>query len=216
MIAAAFRERRLGNLAPVTFGLTGVVSLGGASYALLQGYPLWVVGLATVAPWLPVFTLGVARTYQRYQWLALFYVLVVTQTGHFFEHVAQMVQVHVLGLMGADARGIFGTLDIEWVHFVWNTWVLLALCVLLLRYAANRWLWLAGLFSVWHEIEHTYIFWVYLTTGVSGTPGLLAQGGALGGGLALARPDLHFLYNLIETVPLLIAFLRQVRRTPAR
>jgi hypothetical protein len=29
----------------------------------------------------------------------------------------------------------------------------------------------------------------------------------------LIRPDLHFVYNLIETAPLGIAFFRQVRRT---
>lgn len=46
----------------------------------------------------------------------------------------------------------------------------------------------------------------YLATGVPGTPGLLSKGGLIGGGLPLTRPDLHFLYNLIETVPLTIAF----------
>jgi hypothetical protein len=121
-----------------------------------------------------------------------------------------MIQIHVLGLTGSDARGIFGTLDIEWVHFVWNTWVLLAVVVLLFRYPANKWLWPTAVFSTWHAIEHAYIFSVYLSTGISGTPRLLAQGGALLGGLPLTRPDLHFFYNLIETVPLIIAFLRQV------
>jgi hypothetical protein len=65
--------------------------------------------------------------------------------------------------------------------------------------------------STWHGIEHAYIFSTYLTTGVSGTPGLLAQGGALAGGLPITRPDLHFIYNLVETIPLMTAFLRQVR-----
>ena len=153
-----------------------------------------------------------AHVYYRYQWLALFYALVVTQTGHFLEHVAQMIQIHVLGLTGADARGIFGTLDIEWVHFLWNTWVLLAVMMLLWRFRANRWLWLTLVLSAWHEIEHSYIFWTYLTTGLSGTPGLLAQGGAVYGGLPVSRPDLHFFYNLIETIPLMVAFFSQVQR----
>ena len=66
--------------------------------------------------------------------------------------------------------------------------------------------------SAWHAVEHTYIMYVYLmyvylTTGLSGTPGLLASGGLIGGGLPLARPDLHFLYNLVETAPLVLAFL---------
>lgn len=212
MLAARLGGRRFGPVAPVTWVLSTVASFGGLSFALLQGWPLWAVGLATVIPWFPVFAFDVARTYFRYQWLALFYLLVVTQSGHFLEHVAQMVQIHLLGLTGADARGIFGTLDVEWVHFLWNTWVLLAIVVLLSRFGGNRWLWLTFVLSLWHEVEHGYIFWTYLTTGLSGTPGLLAQGGALHGGLPLSRPDLHFLYNLIETLPLMIAFLYQVRR----
>jgi hypothetical protein len=43
-------------------------------------------------------------------------------------------------------------------------------------------------------------------------PGLLAQGGAIAGGLPISRPDLHFLYNLVETVPLILGFLWQVQR----
>jgi hypothetical protein len=53
----------------------------------------------------------------------------------------------------------------------------------------------------------------YLRTGVSGTPGLLSSGGLLFGGLPVARPDLHFFYNLAETVPLLIAWLTEVRKS---
>src|ERR1051326_5527628 len=215
------RARTFARVAPLTLGLTLVVSIGGLSFALLLGWPLWAIGLATVLPWLPVFTLDVARLFRAYQWLALFYLLVVTQTGHLLEHVAQMIQIHMLALSGPDARGIFGTFDIEWVHFVWNTWVLLAVVVLLVHYPANRWLWLTAVFSTWHAIEHTYIFSVYLNAGISGTPGLLAQGGALGGGLPLTRPDLHFFYNLVETIPLITAFLQQVQaeqpyRTRAR
>jgi hypothetical protein len=129
-----------------------LASFGGFSFAQLLGWPLWGLGVATVAPWLPIFVLDLADTYSRYQWLALFYGLVVTQSGHFLWHVAQMVQIHVLGLTGADARGIFGTLDVEWVHFLWNTWVLLAVVVLLCRFRANRWLWLtASTGSVRHK-----------------------------------------------------------------
>jgi hypothetical protein len=213
MLATQLRGWPRREVALAALGLTVLASCGGLSFALLQSWPLWLVGLATLLPWLPLFTLEVARTSQRYQWLGLFYVLVVTQTGHLLEHVAQMIQLHVLGLTGADARGIFGTLDVEWVHFVWSTWVLLAVLVLLSRFGANRWLQLTALLSGWHELEHAYIFSVYLTTGISGTPGLLSQGGALGGGLPISRPDLHLLYNLLETIPLVLGFLRQVQRT---
>ena len=52
----------------------------------------------------------------------------------------------------------------------------------------------------------------YLQTGIAGTPGLLSSGGLLFGGLPIARPDLHFLYNLVETIPLLAAWLVELRR----
>jgi hypothetical protein len=65
--------------------------------------------------------------------------------------------------------------------------------------------------TIWHEFEHARIMVTFLTTGLAGTPGLLSQGGAVGGGLPLPRPDVHFFYNLIETVPLVLAFVWQLR-----
>ncbi len=50
----------VGQVAPATSGLTRVVSLGGLSFALLQGWPLWAAGVATVLPWLPRFTMDIA------------------------------------------------------------------------------------------------------------------------------------------------------------
>ena len=202
----------------VSFGaatLAGVISLGGLTFGALEAWPLWATGLAVVVPWIPVFVRDVASVYRQYQWLALFYVLVVTQTGHFLEHVAQMIQIHVLGLQGADARGIFGTLDIEWVHFTWNTWVILAVLVLLSNFGVNPWLRVTAILAGWHEVEHAYIFTTYLQTGIAGLPGLLAQGGAVAGGLPISRADLHFLYNLIETLPLVLSFFQLVQQAGA-
>jgi hypothetical protein len=133
---------------------------------------------------------------------------------HFLEHVAQMVQIHLLGLSGLQARGIFGMLDIEWVHFIWNSWVLLCAVLLVFLFRKNPWLWVLLVIAAWHEMEHVYIMSVYLHTGHPGAPGLLAHGGALGGGLPLSRPDLHFFYNLLEELVLIIAYLYQIRRLP--
>jgi hypothetical protein len=151
------------------------------------------------------------RAFLRDEWLALFAVLVGSQLGHFAEHTAQMAQIHLLGLTGANARGIVGMLDVEVVHFTWNTAIIAATVLLVRHFPTNRWLWLAAVLAGWHEVEHAYIFSVYLTTGVSGTPGLLASGGLLAGGLPLSRADLHFLYNLAETTPLCLAFVWQRR-----
>jgi len=81
---------RVIHIAPVTLAISALASVGGLSFGLLQGWPIW--GVARCGP------------YYVYQWLALFYALLITQSGHFLEHVAQMIQIHVLGLSGADAR----------------------------------------------------------------------------------------------------------------
>jgi hypothetical protein len=145
-------------------------------------------------------------------WIALLGFLAVSQTAHLLEHVAQMVQLHVLHLAGTNAQGIVGQLNIEWVHFIWNALVFVALLLLLPRFRLNPWLIAVTPLAAWHFVEHSLMIATYIQTGVSGTPGLLSSGGLLFGGLPIARPDLHFLYNLVETIPLLAAWLVEVRR----
>ena len=105
-----------------------------------------------------------------------------------------------------DARGMLSAFDTEWVHFLWNGWILVAIAALLVAYPRNRWLWLAAAFSAWHAFEHAYLLSGYLVTGLSGQPGVLASGGLFAGGLPLARPELHLAYNLAEVIPLALAF----------
>ena len=124
----------------------------------------------------------------------------------------QVTQLRVLGLSGENAHGVIGALDIEWVHFVWNAWILVAVALLLGPFRANPWLWLTLPLAAWHLAEHVVLLATYLATGEVGSPGLLAMGGLLGGGLPLARPDLHLVYNLAETLPLIIGLGWQWRR----
>jgi hypothetical protein len=194
-----------------TVVLTAVASVGAGLFAVLSPFPLWLVVSAAIAPWLPIFFKETAWTRRHYGWLALFYVLAITQTAHLFEHVAQMIELHVLHQAPRVAKGVFGALDVEWVHFIWNTWVLVALALLAWRYRRNVWLLGTLAFSLWHEAEHVSMMAVYLTSGMPGPPGLLAKGGRIAGGLPVVRPDLHFVYNLIETLPLLVAFILERR-----
>jgi len=191
--------------------LTAVISVGLVTTFWL-GWAIWQVAILVILAWLPLFFLKTVSIQRQYGWLAFFFILVVTQGAHVLEHVAQMVQIHLLGLSGLQARGIFGMLDIEWVHFIWNSWVLLSAVLLVFIFPKNPWLWVLLVISVWHEMEHVYIMSVFLHTGHIGAPGLLARGGAFGGGLPLSRPDLHFFYNLLEELVLIIAYLYQIRR----
>jgi len=201
------------GVAPRLVKFALLASFAAMMLGYVQGWPPWVAAVAALLPWAPILYGEVVWTHRHYSWLALFYVLVVSQVGHFFEHVAQMIQIHFLGLRDLAALGVFGTLNIEWVHFVFNTWVIIAVPLVLYRFRTNPWLWVALIVSAWHELEHLFIMATYLSTGKPGTPGLLATGGAIGGGLPLKRADLHFLYNLVETVPLVVAFIYQLNRT---
>jgi hypothetical protein len=206
---AGITRRRGGRrrVVATVFASTAVAFL-----AALQRWPLWAMALATVAPVVPLLCLEAVATYRRYNWLGGFYVLTVAQVGHMIEHVVQMTQLRVLELPPDQAHGIVGIFDNEWVHFVWNNSVALVVLLLLVRFRHNLWLWLTAAVSTWHGIEHVSIIWPYLTTGLRGAPGLLAQGGLLGGGLPLSVVELHYYYNLLETVPLVLAFLAECKR----
>jgi len=193
---------RAGRLA-----ITLVVSVVMVMLAVALNAPIWLVGVSGLAPWLlPITDMVVATWRTAGGWIALYFVLALTQTGHVMEHVVQVTQLRILGLSGEHAHGVFGALDIEWVHFVWNAWVLVAIMALLLGRQRNLWLWIAAPLAAWHLLEHTLLIVLYLVTGTEGNPGLLAMGGLLANGLPLARPDLHLVYNLVETAPLLIGF----------
>jgi len=208
--------RRLATLRGVpthVLVITGVVAVGGVLLGIVQGWPAWAMGLVFIAATAPVFTMETAWTWRHYGWLGLFYLLIITQGGHVIEHVAQVTQIHVLGTPKPEARGIISGLDVEWVHVTWNTWVLVAVVALTIRFRRNPWMWVGLAFAVWHETEHLYIMTQYLSTGLAGHPGLLSQGGVVSGGLPITRPDLHFYYNVVETTPLVIAFIAQLRTT---
>ncbi|HEX9695027.1 MAG TPA: hypothetical protein VGB64_01785 [Actinomycetota bacterium] len=205
-------------LPPRVFAIAAGASLSGGLSAAALGWPLWSMVVVALVPWLPLYVRDLAEVTKRNPWLAVFYFVAVSQSGHVIEHAAQMIQLHALHLPPPRSRGIFGALDIEWVHFVWNTTVLLATASLLVVYRHSRLLAFAVIFAVWHQVEHTWIMSTYLRTGNPGSPGLLSAGGAIGGGLPLKRPDVHFLYNIVETAPLLAAFAIETvraRRTSA-
>jgi hypothetical protein len=191
--------------------ITVLASVGATLVALYQGWPGWAIVAAAVLPWFPLFAVETHWLGRQFGWFALFYVLTITQTGHMIEHVTQMVQIHVLH--SANQSGVVGVLNLEWVHFGWNTWVFVAVVALVFHFRRNPWLWATLALATWHEAEHVYLLSLYLRNGFSGLPGLLDEGGLIGGGLPILGPNLHFLYNLVETVPLIAAFVYQLRRT---
>lgn len=176
------------------------------------GWAIWLVAILVALAWFPLIGLITRIISRDSRYLGFFFILVVTQGGHFIEHSAQMSQMYILGIPAMEAHGLIGTLDIEWVHFIWNSWVLIYGIFLLYYGRKNPWLWALLILALWHEAEHVYIIDCYLKTGMAGNPGLLARGGALWGGLPITRPNLHFLYTLIEESLLILGYLWARRR----
>jgi hypothetical protein len=64
---------------------------------------------------------------------------------------------------GPPACGVFGQLDFETIHFFWDTAVWIGALLLLWRFPRNIWLWISVIAASFHEMEHTFLFWIYVT-----------------------------------------------------
>lgn len=95
-------RRRCGLASGTVMGLAAMADL-----------PLWAIVSAGLLVWAPVLRREAAWAARQDGWMAFFVLLAVTQAAHVAEHCAQLVQIHVLGLRGAQARGVFGALDIR-------------------------------------------------------------------------------------------------------
>ncbi len=125
--------------------------------------------------------------------------LLIVQTAHMAEHVAQVIQKFVLHM--AQAHGLLGSIfDLEWVHFIYNTSLWIPLVLVLQWYrktgapmptSMRLVVWLQG----YHVIEHIVKMYQYYALGITvGPKGIL--------GFVFPLIWLHFWLNL--TVLLLI------------
>src|SRR5258708_13007024 len=114
--------RHIISLHPVP--LYAVVLASITSFVLLlihmMGGQLWIVALLILLAWSPIFVRVTLTLYRRYRWLAFFFVLLIAQSVHFTEHIAQMIQIHLLGLSSIQAHGIIAILHFKWVHFIFD------------------------------------------------------------------------------------------------
>lgn len=120
----------------------------------------------------------------------------LAQLGHLIEHIAK--QIGGAGLLGPS-------FDSEVSHLIFNGLIAIASLVLVAVYPGNPWAFPLCVLSVFHGIEHVYIFNEFLKTGVSNGPGLLGLGGALGV-IPIDRLDLHNIYNGFEMILMVLGF----------
>jgi hypothetical protein len=191
--------------------VTTALALGG----IIERLPLWGIALAVLVVWLPIWWVDTAWQARHYGLYAFFGALTLFQLGHMTEHTAELVQLFLNHGNLAQSHGVFGVLDNEVVHFYWNVGVWLSIAVLLYRLGSrNPWLWIAFFAAGIHMVEHVYLYWLYVFHQdfwlAGGFTGILGKGGLLGS--PLDRPYLHFVYNYLEVVPLVIAYWYQSRR----
>jgi len=213
-------------------------------------WALWAIALGTILPWIPLFSMKVLWTSKHYGFMAAYLVLMIVQAGHVGEHVVQMLQFifiynpaaspPCLGWMWqgycGQAHGVFGELDRELVHFVWDGLILVA-CIIIrihFRNSKNIWMNLAIIAAAVHQLEHVYLFGNYLFNnnfymhggyflGVHIVNGLAAQNGFLGyngfigslfpflNPILPSRINLHFIYNSLVLIPMILAFRKQLQ-----
>jgi hypothetical protein len=221
--AAGTRSRLLAPLAVLrpelvptrVIVVTAFVAIGMVVGAALMAWPSWAIVSAAVIPWIPLFFIEGIRKYRHYGLYAVFGAITLLQIGHLGEHSVQVGQVFMTNGDLARSHGVFGQLDFETVHFTWDSIVWLGLGILLARFGGtNKWLWLSFAAASFHEIEHLYLFFVYRVDPAfyanGGLTGIMGLGGVVG--TPLARPYLHFGYNVLVIVPLVFAFWDQTVR----
>jgi CRP-like cAMP-binding protein len=216
--------------------------------AIMLHWALWAIALATILPWIPLFTMKVLWTSKHYGFMAAYLVIMILQAGHVGEHVVQILQFIFIynpahGCFGwgwqgfcGDAHGVFGELDREVVHFIWDGLILIATIVLRIHFwkSKNIWLTLALVAAAIHQVEHIYLFGnyelnsyfyyhggvflgIHVPNGLGAQDGILGYNGLLGSAIPAinvilpSRINLHFLYNTLVFIPMVLAFLKQVQ-----
>jgi hypothetical protein len=206
-----------GKIVATAFASYLIVALG-----WLGGAEIWLAfGLALI-PWVPIMFIEMEWTYKHYGWFVIFFAMAIVQAIHYSEHCIEVIQVHIFNTPVSQSLAIFSKLNVEGVHFFGDSFLTLGTMALLWKFPRNPWLWVAAPFQVLHQAEHTFLFFTHVLWGYkAGGPGLFAykpaamghpqMDGALGS--LLNRPDLHWIYNTLFTVPFVIAFIYQLKRT---
>lgn len=149
---------------------------------------------------------------------ALWFFLVIV-LGHFSEHIVQMYQIYALGWLPSEAGGILGLkypflVTSEYLHIFYNglTWVGVYLLRKGFKGIARTWWQITLLFASWHLLEHIILQYQYMTGHF--WFGQTVQTGI--GQLWFPRPELHFVYNLLVFMPMMIAYFCCFYRKEAR
>lgn len=142
--------------------------------------------------------------------------LMVLVLGHLAEHLAQAVQLGLLGWPRTEARGLLGywwpvLARTESLHYAYALLMLVGLMACYRGFdgqALTLWTWALGI-QVWHHFEHLsllgqYLTGTYLLSATKPTSFLELVPG-------VQRIELHLFYNLLVLVPMVAAMVAQHR-----
>jgi len=76
-------------------------------FVLLCQFVLWYLALALIIAWMPFCIKYVLNLIEIDYVLALYFAFIAFQSIHMTEHVAQIVQIHILGRAFANSHGLF-------------------------------------------------------------------------------------------------------------
>ncbi len=128
--------------------------------------------------------------------------------AHWSEHLAQALQIYVLGWPIPESRGVLGLwfpwlISSEALHYLYALVMLVAFWVLRKGFVGRSYTWwmIAFWIQFWHHIEHGLLQGqAILGQNLFGSPVPLSMAQ-----LVLPRVELHLLYNTAVTIPMGIA-----------
>jgi hypothetical protein len=223
---------------PLVLGTLALGALVGWAAMQRLGWPLWGATAATIVLLLVPGVVKWRSDARRYGGVVMILsILLAAQGFHAVEHITQWIQFHMLHWTARASTGLLSAANAEWVHFTWNWIVLLTVITLLRGGMRNIWSWLLLGWALAHTLEHSYMFIRHLQVldelrrvGITsitaqGLPGVLGRDGWLArseatqgtflcrlpGVTTASRLDVHFWWNIGETLLLLVAADRYLR-----
>jgi hypothetical protein len=130
--------------------------------------------------------------------------------AHWAEHLAQAVQIHVMGWPRPQAGGFLGLyypwlVSSELLHYGYAIVMLIGLWILRKGFTgtSHKWWTIALVIQFWHHIEHAVLQWQAITGHYwFGSPVPVSFVQLL---MPTLRPELHLFYNAIVFIPMVVA-----------
>jgi hypothetical protein len=184
--------------------ITGLLSYGLQIAAIVQRYPLWLIVLVTLIPWVPLFAFEAIWKYQHYGHLVIFLASVLVQLGFLVEYSAQLIDLTRAGAAAYQPEN-----EVALLARTVGLWF--GCSILLTKFFQNRWVWAAWVVASVHLFDELYsaatLFFDPSFYRASGSAGLFAAGGFIGA--PISRSYVQFLYGYLQLIPLVIGILKQ-------